>query len=108
MVVNVGTDPFPQIIKLVPNGNAGGIFGLTVTVNVNGNAHKPAVGVNVYVPEFWLSTTAGLQVPVIALSEVVGNVGAVAPAHNEALLPKLNVGGTFGLTVTFNEVGTAH
>jgi hypothetical protein len=39
VVVNVGTLPFTQIEKLVPNGNAGVIFGVTVTVNVNGLAH---------------------------------------------------------------------
>jgi len=44
---NEGTVPPAQITKLVPKLNAGGILGLTVTVNVNGNAHKPAVGVNV-------------------------------------------------------------
>ena len=52
VVGNVGTDPPAQIVKLVPKLNVGVMFGLTVTVNVYGNAHKPAVGVNVYVPEF--------------------------------------------------------
>ena len=44
---NTGTVPPAQITKLVPKLNAGGIFGLTVTLSVKGNAHKPAVGVNV-------------------------------------------------------------
>ncbi len=48
---NVGTDPPPQMAEL-PKLNVGITFGLTVTVNVVGNAHNPAVGVNVYIPEF--------------------------------------------------------
>ena len=52
---------------------------------------------NVYVPVIVLSTIAGLQVPVIALVDVVGNTGAAAPLHiagNAA-----NVGVTFGVIV---------
>jgi hypothetical protein len=44
---NTGTVPPAQITRLVPKLNAGGILGLTVTFNVKGNAHNPAVGVNV-------------------------------------------------------------
>ncbi len=36
-----------QILKAVPKLNVGVMFGFTVTVNVIGNAHCPAVGVNV-------------------------------------------------------------
>ena len=49
---NAGTDPPAQIVNDVPKLNAGVIFGLTVTVNITCSAHTPAVGVNVYVPEF--------------------------------------------------------
>ena len=49
---NVGTDPPIQIVSVVPKLNVGVRLGLTVTVNVAVNAHCPAVGVNVYVPEF--------------------------------------------------------
>ena len=49
---NVGTIPPAQIVRVVPKLKAGIMFGLTVTVKLNGNAHNPAVGVNVYVPEF--------------------------------------------------------
>ena len=52
--------------------------------------------------------TAGLHVPVMLLTDVVGNVGAVAPAHIVRLVPKLNVGVMFGLTVTVKLVGFAH
>lgn len=31
---NVGTDPLPQITRLVPNGNVGVVLGITVTVIV--------------------------------------------------------------------------
>jgi hypothetical protein len=47
-----GTAPPAHIVRLVPKLNVGGIFGLIVTLNVNGRAHNPAVGVNVYDPEF--------------------------------------------------------
>jgi len=47
VVVKVGTDPPEQIFRLVPKLNVGVIFGLTVTSNVVGVAHCPAVGVNV-------------------------------------------------------------
>ena len=52
VVGNTGTVPLAQIVNDVPKLNAGVILGLTVTVNVAGNAHCPAVGVNVYTPEF--------------------------------------------------------
>ena len=42
-----GGVPPAQIVALPPKANVGGIFGLTVTVNVSGVAHNPAVGVNV-------------------------------------------------------------
>ena len=47
VVGNVGTAPPAQIVVLDPKLKVGGIFGLTVTVNVTGVAHSPAVGVNV-------------------------------------------------------------
>ena len=47
VVGNIGTVPPEQIVVLVPKPNVGVIFGLTVTVNVNGVAHSPAVGVKV-------------------------------------------------------------
>ena len=39
VVGNVGTSPPAQIVRLVPTLNVGVIFGFTVTVKVNGNAH---------------------------------------------------------------------
>jgi hypothetical protein len=47
VVNNVGTEPPAHIAREVPKLNAGVIFGLTVTVNVVGLAHCPAVGVKV-------------------------------------------------------------
>jgi len=44
---NAGTVPPAQIVRLVPKLNVGGIFGLTVTVNVVPVAHCPASGVKV-------------------------------------------------------------
>ena len=44
---NTGTVPPAQMVRDVPKPNAGVMFGSTVTVNVVGVAHKPAVGVNV-------------------------------------------------------------
>ena len=91
-----------QNVALDPKLKVGVTFGSTVKVNVVGVEHKPAVGVNVYVPEFWLSAPAGLQVPVMPFDEVVGNVGAAPPAQIVAFAPKLNVGVIFGLMVTAN------
>lgn len=42
-----GTVAPAQMVKDVPKLKVGGMFGLTVTVNVAGVAHNPAVGVNV-------------------------------------------------------------
>jgi hypothetical protein len=96
------------MVKPPPHEKLGVILGVTVTVSVAGTAHSPAVGVNVYVPLFWLSTVAGLQVPVTPLSEVPDKVGAVPPLHKFTLVPKLKVGVTLGFTVTVTDAGTAH
>lgn len=52
VVGKVGAVPLAQIVRLVPMANTGTIFGLTVTTNAVVVAHKPEVGVNIYVPEF--------------------------------------------------------
>jgi len=64
------------------------------------------LGVKVYVPVAVLLTIAGLHVPLMPLVEVVGNTGAVLPAHIAAMGAKLVV--NIGLTVTVIVVGTAH
>ena len=56
--------------------------------------------------EVVLSIVAGFQVPVIPLLEIVGSVGAAAPAQIGAMA--LNVGTMFGLTVMFKVVVVAH
>ena len=53
-------------------------------------------------PEFWLFTTDGLQVPVIPLVDVLGSTGTDPPAQIANDVPKLNDGVIFGLTVTVN------
>ena len=57
-------------------------------------------------PEVVLLTTAGLQVPVIPLVEVVGNTGAVEPEQNVGIAA--NAGVTLGVTVTLSVVVVAH
>ena len=47
VVGNVGTVPPVQIVRDVPKLNTGIMFEVTVTLNVVGIAHNPAVGVNV-------------------------------------------------------------
>jgi hypothetical protein len=42
------------------------------------------------------------------LPDVVGNAGTVPPLHILNVVPKLNVGVIFGLTVTVNVVDKAH
>ena len=105
---NTGTLLPAQIMREVPRLNVGVTFGVTVTAKVVGVAHCPAVGVNVYVPEAWLFTTAGLHVPVTLLVAVAGNAGTGLPAQIVSVLPKLNAGVLFELTVTFNVVSVAH
>jgi hypothetical protein len=108
VVGKFGTLAPSQIDNAVPKANVGVMFGATVTVNVAVVAHCPAVGVNVYVPLAVLLTTDGLHVPVMLLSEVVGNVGTVPPEQIDNVVPKLNVGVMFGFTVTVNVAVVAH
>jgi hypothetical protein len=105
---NAGTIPPAQIESDVPKLKTGTISGLIVTVNVVGNAHNPAVGVNVYVPDAWLLMTAGVHVPVIPFVDVVGNNGTVLPAQAISEEPNANAGTSFGLMVTKTLVGVAH
>jgi hypothetical protein len=80
-------------------------LGFTVMVSVAGVAHCPAEGVNVYVVVAeWLS--AGLQVPVIPLIEVVGNGESTVPSQIAGT--GLKVGVTNGFTVIVSVVRTAH
>lgn len=55
-----------------------------------------------------MSTAAGLHVPEIPFSELEGNAGTVSPAQMVSEVPKLNVGISFGLTVTVNSAIVAH
>src|SRR6478735_471091 len=85
--------------------NVGVTFGLTVIVIVAVVAHCPAVGVKVYVVVAVLSS-AGAQLPVMPLFEVVGKGVKVAPEQIGATA--VNVGVTFGLTVIVNVAVVAH
>ncbi len=80
--------------------------GITVTSIVVVVAHRPASGVNVYVPLVVLLTTAGDHVPLIPLSDVNGSIGATEPEQIGAMAAKLGV--TPGVTVISIAVGVAH
>jgi hypothetical protein len=98
-----------QILSEVPKLNVGVMFGFTVTENVVVVPHWLGLfGVNVYTPLAVLLTVAGLQVPVMPLSEVVGNDGTVPPLQIVNDVPKLNTGVIFGFTVTVNVVVVPH
>ena len=88
--------------------NTGVLFGRTVTVYVVVTAHWPLLGVNVYVPLAVLLTTEGLQVPVIPLDELAGNVTTGAPSQIVVFVPKEKVGTIFGFTITLNVVPPTH
>ena len=104
----IGTVAPAQMFKAVPKENEGSSLGVMVTVSVPVVAHKPGVGVKVYVSEFVLSIAERLQVPVIPFVDVVGNAGAVAFSQIVIAVPKLNAGVMFGLTVTANVAIIAH
>ena len=59
-----------------------------------------------YVAVFVLLTIAGFQVPVIPSFEVSGRIGARAPV--QIAVASVNVGVTFGLTVTERVTVVAH
>lgn len=105
---SAGTLAPAQNVAAVPKLKVGVTIGFTVTVSVVTVAHGPAAGVNVYVPEFWLSIVAGFHVPLMPLVEVDGSVGTAFPAQIVSVVPKLNVGTVLGVTVTAKEVVVAH
>jgi hypothetical protein len=81
------------------------MFGFTVIVIVAVVAHDPSVGVNVYSVVAKLFNS-GDQVPVIPLSEVVGNELNVAPAQIVATCE--NDGSMFEFTVIVIVAVVAH
>ena len=85
--------------------NVGVTFGFTVMTNVLAAAHCPAAGVNVYVVVAVLFS-AGDQVPVIPLVDVVGKAASVAPEHIGATAAKAGV--TLGFTVMVLVAVVAH
>jgi hypothetical protein len=86
--------------------NVGVTIGFTVTVKLAVLIHVPELAVKTYVPVAVLLTTAGFQVPVIPLVDVVGKIGAVAPLHIGAIAA--NVGVIIGFTVTVIVGDVAH
>ena len=107
IVERAGTEAPAQIVSVLPMLNVGMVLAVTVTVNVVELAHCPEAGVNVYTPDAWLSTVAGLHVPVIPFDDVVGNAGTVPPSQMVRDVPKLNAGVILGDTVTVNVVPVA-
>ena len=102
-----GSTGATELRQSEPNGlNVGVTSGVTVTSIVVVVAHCPASGVNVYVPLVILLTTAGDQVPVIPLSDVVGNTGAAVPEQIGAIAVKVGV--TAWCNCYINVVGVAH
>ena len=83
----------------------GVIIGLTVTVKGAVTAHKPAVGVKVYVVVVVLFK-AGDHIPVIPFVEVVGNGPNAAPEQIAAT--GLNVGVTGVVIITVAVATKAH
>ena len=95
--VNGNTGAIAPLQIGVTAAKVGVMIGFTVTVNDVVVAHCPASGVNVYVPLTVLLTVAGVQVPIIPLSDVEGNTGAAVPEQIGAIAAKVGV--TFGATV---------
>jgi len=83
----------------------GTMFGLTVIVKVVVAAHCPAAGVKVYVVVAVL-LSAGAQVPVIPLLEVVGNATSGLPEQIGATVVKVGV--ILGFTVMVRVAVVAH
>jgi len=77
VVGKAGTVAPAQTVRLVPKLKSGVMFGLTITVRLVPFAHWPLEGVNVYVADVVLLTTAGLHVPVIPFVEVEGRAGTL-------------------------------
>ena len=59
-------------------------------------------------PEFALSTTEGLHVPITPFVDVVDKLGTVPLAQIVRLVPKLNVGVMLGTITTLNDALSAH
>jgi len=107
--------PLLDVVGKAPSGSpeqmgatavkVGMMFGLTVMVRVVVVAHCPAAGVNVYVVVAVLFS-AGAQVPVMPLLDVVGNGFNVPPAQMGATAVKVGV--MFGFTVMVSVVIVAH
>jgi hypothetical protein len=93
-------------VRLLENDGLGAVF--IITSKVAGSAHKPAVGVKVYVlvPSVLVFIDAGLHAPEMEFVLVVGKLGAVVFWQRAGIDAKVGV--KVGLTVTFREVGEAH
>ena len=95
VVGNIGAAEPEQIGAIAAKvGVTVGVTVISITVDV---AHWPASGVKVYVPLTVLLAVAGVQVPIIPLSDVVGNTGATVPEQIGAIAAKVGV--TFATTV---------
>ena len=86
--------------------NCGTVCGMIVCVSVAGTAQGPAFGVNKYVAEVVLSTTAGDHVPAMPLVDTAGSSGAGVPL--QIFGSAANVGMVLGVMVCVSVVVTAH
>ncbi len=100
-VGNAGADSPVHKISAVPKLNTGVSLGVTATEKVLVFAQVAPDGVNVYVPEAVLLTTAGLHVPEMPFVEVLVKTGTGPPEQIVNDEPKGNEGVAFGVTVTF-------
>jgi hypothetical protein len=82
-------------------GKVGIRIGFIICTSVTVGAHKPELGVKVYVVVEAV-LTAGLQVPGILLSDIEDKTGSAAPVHKLTKVSKVGV--TFGSTTTVANV----
>src|SRR5690242_688443 len=86
------------MVVLVPKEKVGTIFGFTVTVKVVPSTHPDEVGVKTYLSDLVVSITAGDHVPVMPLSDVLGNTGTVPFRQIVRDVPNGKEATTLGIT----------
>lgn len=80
--------------------NVGVTGALTVMLMVDGTAHCPVDGVNVYVPDIILLTVEGVHVPETPLFDVGGSTGAAEPEQMDAIGVNEGIATAFIVTVS--------
>lgn len=79
--LDAGTTTLSSTVILDITASVGSGFVWNVKLVVS--AHWPAAGVNIYFPFALLSTTAGLQLPLIPLVDAAGKTGTVEPTQTD-------------------------